>query len=64
MATGHWDDEALQPASMDAAAAALGPAYNIFPSGSQIVATPPAFAAYRPTRYPRPFDLASGHNRD
>ena len=57
LATGHWDDQALEPGSMNAAAAALGPADNIFPSGGQIVATPPAFTRYRPPRYPRPFDL-------
>jgi hypothetical protein len=61
LATGHWDDEALQPASLNAAAAGLGPADNIFFSGGQIVATPPAFTRYRPPRYPRPFDL--GHFR-
>ena len=48
---------APEPASLNAAAAALGPADNIFPSGSQIVATPPAFVRYRPSVYPRPFDL-------
>jgi hypothetical protein len=57
LATGHWDDEALQPASLNAAAAGLGPADNIFSSGGQIVATPPAFTRYRLPRYPRPFDL-------
>jgi hypothetical protein len=61
LATGHWDDEALQPTSLNAAAAGLGPADNIFFSGGQIVATPPAFTRYRPPRYPRPFDL--GHFR-
>src|SRR5258708_4345434 len=57
LATGHWDDQALEPGSMNAAAAALGPADNIFPSGGQIVATPPAFTRYPPPRYPRPLDL-------
>jgi pimeloyl-ACP methyl ester carboxylesterase len=61
LATAHWDDEALQPTSLNAAAAGLGPADNIFFSGGQIVATPPAFTRYRPPRYPRPFDL--GHFR-
>jgi pimeloyl-ACP methyl ester carboxylesterase len=58
LATGRWDDQALQPESLNAAAAGLGPAENIFLSGSQIVATPPAFAAYQPDLYPRPFDLS------
>ncbi len=59
LATGHWDDRALQPASLNAAAAALGPADNIFPSGTQVVPTSPAFVRYRPPVYPRPFDLRS-----
>jgi hypothetical protein len=62
--TGHWDDEALQPGSLNAAAAALGSADNIFFSGGQIVATAPAFTAYQPFPYPRPFDLVRRHHRD
>jgi pimeloyl-ACP methyl ester carboxylesterase len=57
LATGRWDNEALDPGSLNAAAAGLGPADNIFPSGGQIVATPPAFVRYQPDLYPRPFDL-------
>ncbi len=60
LATGRWDDEALEPGSLNAAAAGLGPAENVFPSGSQMVATPPAFVAFRPDRYLRPFDLPAG----
>jgi len=55
--TGRWDDPALSPARMNSAAKALGPFYNIFPSGSSVVPVAPAFTAYRPSRYPRPFDL-------
>jgi len=62
LATGRWDDDALDPGSLNAAAAGLGPADNIFLSASQIVATPPAFVAFRPDRYPRPFDLPGGDN--
>jgi len=58
LATGQWDNQALQPESLNAAAAGLGPADNIFPSGSQIVATAPAFVRYQPDLYPRPFDLS------
>src|SRR5260221_64291 len=58
LATGQWDNQALQPESLDAAATGLRPADNIFPNGSQIVATAPAFAAYQPDLYPRPFDLS------
>jgi hypothetical protein len=55
--TGHWDD-VLSPADLNAQAAALGPAYNIFSTGSTPpVATAPAFLRYRPTPYLRPFDL-------
>jgi pimeloyl-ACP methyl ester carboxylesterase len=57
LATGHWDNGALQPASLNASAAALGPGFNIFASGGSTVATPPAFVEYNPTRYPRPYDL-------
>jgi pimeloyl-ACP methyl ester carboxylesterase len=67
LATGHWDFGALQPASMNAAAAALGPGYNVFatPSGgtcptqpgAAVCPTPPAFTRFRPPPYLRPFDL-------
>ena len=57
LATGHWDDQALQPSSLNATAAALGPSDNVFSSGSQLVATPPAFVSYRPDPYLRPYDL-------
>jgi pimeloyl-ACP methyl ester carboxylesterase len=58
LATGRWDDQALQPSSLNAQAAALGASANIYSSGGQIVATPPAFVAYRPAPYLRPYDLA------
>jgi pimeloyl-ACP methyl ester carboxylesterase len=57
LATGHWDRAALRTASLNQQAAALGPAYNVFASGTTVVPTAPAFVSYRPTRYPRPFDL-------
>jgi pimeloyl-ACP methyl ester carboxylesterase len=57
LATGHWDDQALQPSSLNANASGLGPDYNVFSSGESLVATPPAFVSYRPYPYPRPFDL-------
>jgi pimeloyl-ACP methyl ester carboxylesterase len=57
MTTGHWRNGSLRPARMNSAAAALGPNYNIFSSGGKIVPVAPAFAAFRPSRYPRPFDL-------
>jgi pimeloyl-ACP methyl ester carboxylesterase len=54
--TGHWDAGALRPPSLNAAAAALGPTLNVFESGTTLVPTPPAFRAFHPTRYLRPFD--------
>ncbi len=57
LATGHWDDQALQPSNLNAQAAALGASANIYSSDGQIVPTPPAFVAYRPAPYLRPYDL-------
>jgi len=59
--TGHWNDGALQPAAMNASAAALGPGDNIFTSGSSIVAVAPGFTRYQPTPYLRPYDLSAWH---
>jgi Tannase-like family of unknown function (DUF6351) len=71
VATGRWDTTALQPGALNAVAAALGPGYNIYtaqngtcPSGPPVdgvCATAPAFTAYRPPRYLRPFDLGPPH---
>jgi pimeloyl-ACP methyl ester carboxylesterase len=58
--TGRWDHSALDPASLNAQAAALGPQYNIFQVGTAVVPAPPAFLRYRPGPYLRPFDLAPG----
>jgi pimeloyl-ACP methyl ester carboxylesterase len=54
--TGHWHSSALQPANLNAAAAALGPSLNVFESGGSLVPTAPAFLTFRPTKYLRPFD--------
>jgi pimeloyl-ACP methyl ester carboxylesterase len=61
--TGRWSLSALDPASLNAQAAALSSQYNIFASGSSVVPTPPAFLRYQPTPYLRPFDLAPGGGR-
>jgi pimeloyl-ACP methyl ester carboxylesterase len=53
--TGHWNHAALSPTALNAQAAALGPAYNIFSTAK--TPTAPAFLRYRPTPYLRPFDL-------
>jgi hypothetical protein len=52
--TGRWDDAALQPAALNAAALAQGDLENVFFGA----AAPPAFVDFSPTPYPRPF--ASG----
>jgi pimeloyl-ACP methyl ester carboxylesterase len=56
LSTGHWN--VPSPAGLNTEAANLGPQYNIFLSGSSVVATAPAFVRYRPAPYLRPFDLA------
>jgi uncharacterized tannase-like protein DUF6351 len=53
--TGQWDSAALQPAALNASAAALGPAFNTFGASAPSVA--PAFQAFAPGPYQRPFDL-------
>jgi pimeloyl-ACP methyl ester carboxylesterase len=59
LATGRWNDKDLQPSILNAQAAAQGPSANIYSSGGQIVATPPAFVSYQPAPYLRPYDLPS-----
>jgi hypothetical protein len=58
LGTGRWDREALDPARLNAQAAALGPGYNIYSAGGTIQLTAPAFLRYRPPPYLRPFDLS------
>jgi hypothetical protein len=53
--TGHWNDTLLQPAELNASAAALGTAYNILGTGP----TPAAFTTFEPGPYPRPSFLHS-----
>jgi pimeloyl-ACP methyl ester carboxylesterase len=65
--TGQWNDTELTPAGLNAAAAALGPGFNIFPAQNGscptgapvggICPTQPAYISFQPARYPRPFDL-------
>ena len=57
--TGHWH---FDTSSLNANAAALGPQFNVFSSGSQLVSTAPALTDFRPAQFLRPFDLADrGH---
>ena len=58
--TGRWQLSALDPAGLNARAAALGPQYNIFVLGGNVVPAAPSFLDYRPAPYLRPFDLAGG----
>lgn len=55
--TGRWDDAALQPGALDAAAQSLGAAYNTF--GFIGFAAQPAFVAFDPGPDPRPFAKGS-----
>ena len=55
LSTGQWN--VPSPAAMNAQAANLGSAYNIFSVNNQVVPTAPAFISYTPARYLRPFDL-------
>jgi len=54
--TGFWGSSATDPAALNASASALGGAFNVFSSGGQLVATPPAFRRFNPTVFLRPFD--------
>jgi hypothetical protein len=58
LGTGRWDLAALDPASLNARAAALGGTYNVFSIGGTTYPTSPAFVRYRPPPYLRPFDLS------
>ncbi|MGH3287705.1 MAG: DUF6351 family protein [Streptosporangiaceae bacterium] len=58
LSTGAWPT--LNPPSLNQQAASLGPQYNIFESGSNVVATPPAFIKYQADQYLRPYDLPAG----
>jgi hypothetical protein len=55
--TGAWDDAAL-PGRLNAAAAALGADLNVLLLGPEVppIPTPPAFQAYDPAPFLRPFD--------
>jgi len=57
MAAGKW--EHVDATDLNAAAAALGPLFNIFSSTGAIVPVPPAFVDFKPGPYLRPFDSES-----
>ncbi len=55
VATGQWDDT-TNVAALNAQAAALGPEYNVIsPSAGTVIPAAPAFAAYQPSVFLRPY---------
>jgi pimeloyl-ACP methyl ester carboxylesterase len=56
--TGRWHDADAK--DLNQAAAALGPGFNVFGSAQGVVATPPAYIEFNPSRYLRPFDAITG----
>jgi pimeloyl-ACP methyl ester carboxylesterase len=52
--SGRWDD--VDATDLNNAAAVLGPGFNIFGTSQGIVAVPPAYIKFDPSRYLRPFD--------
>ena len=55
--TGHW--QGIDPTDFNASAETLGPDLNAFASGGSVVSTPPAFIAYEPPPFLRPYDLGT-----
>jgi pimeloyl-ACP methyl ester carboxylesterase len=56
--TGRWHD--VNARDLNNAAAALGPAFNVFSGAQGLVATPPAFIEFTPSPYLRTFDAVTG----
>jgi pimeloyl-ACP methyl ester carboxylesterase len=56
--TGTWGP--LDANSLNAAASALGPGFNIFPTPLGIAPTPPAYFEFTPSQFLRPFDALGG----
>jgi pimeloyl-ACP methyl ester carboxylesterase len=52
--TGRWHE--VEASDLNNAAAALGPAFNIFGTSQGVVPVPPAYVEFDPSRYLRPFD--------
>ena len=57
VATGKWKQ--VTPASLNSAAAALGPGYNVLFLNNQFVAVAPEFEKFTPLNFLRPFDAFS-----
>jgi pimeloyl-ACP methyl ester carboxylesterase len=63
--TGRWHEPTA--AELNASAAALGPAFNIFSTAAGVIPVAPAFIDFVPSPYLRPFDLGDNdrdHGRD
>jgi pimeloyl-ACP methyl ester carboxylesterase len=56
--TGKWHH--VDASDLNNAAAALGPGFNIFGTPQGVVAVPPAYIDFDPSRYLRPFDAVTG----
>jgi len=56
--TGKWHD--VNATDLNNAAAALGPAFNIFGTAQGVFPTPPAYIEFHPSPYLRPFDARMG----
>jgi hypothetical protein len=56
VSTGRWSSLTLDPAGLNSQAAGLGPAYNVFATGSTLTPAAPAFTSYRLPPFLRPFD--------
>jgi len=56
--TGKWHN--VDASDLNSAAAASGPGFNIFGTPRGIVAVPPAYIEFDPSRYLRPFDAPAG----
>jgi len=56
--TGKWHN--VDANDLNSAAAASGPGFNIFGTPQGIVAVPPAYIEFDPSRYLRPFDAPAG----
>jgi pimeloyl-ACP methyl ester carboxylesterase len=56
--TGKWHNS--DATDLNAAAAATGPAFNIFGTPQGVVPVPPAYIEFDPSRYLRPFDALGG----
>jgi hypothetical protein len=56
--SGKWHN--VDANDLNSAAATLGPRFNIFSTPQGVVAAPPAYIEFDPSRYLRPFDALAG----